>query len=73
MNSALVELMQLNQESNEAMANAMTMNMVDKMLFDRGIIDEEPEENTGWCQHCSGSGEGKYDGSCCPVCKGKGE
>jgi len=25
------------------------------------------------CGYCNGSGEGSYDGSTCPVCKGKGE
>lgn len=68
MNPALVQLKQFNEEMDAAQANAETMRMVDKMLFDRGIH----ENNTGWCTKCSGSGEGKYDGSCCPVCKGKG-
>lgn len=73
MNPALIMLRQMNQEINLAMANSATMNMVDKMLNDRGIVDEGKEEETGWCIQCSGSGEGQYDGSCCPVCKGKGE
>ena len=33
------------------------------------IQDTEP----GICDACSGSGEGQYDGSVCPVCKGMGE
>jgi DnaJ-class molecular chaperone len=26
-----------------------------------------------YCSHCSGSGEGMYDGSTCWACHGKGE
>lgn len=40
--------------------------------------DEEPEENTEedeyetLCSACNGSGEGRYDGTRCIRCKGKG-
>ena len=35
--------------------------------------EETPEGEAGICPHCSGSGEGQYDGSTCRSCKGKGE
>ena len=38
-------------------------------MADDGLSDTEP----GICDTCSGSGEGQYDGSVCPVCKGMGE
>ena len=38
-------------------------------MADDGLPDTEP----GICEACSGSGEGQYDGSVCPVCKGLGE
>ncbi len=39
--------------------------------------EEEPEtddeeENAGYCPTCSGSGEGRYDGTDCHACKGSG-
>lgn len=34
-------------------------------LCENGIIDD-------LCGACNGSGEGMYDGSTCPVCKGSG-
>lgn len=58
MTPALVELRLFNQELDAVRANAITMDMVEKMLSDRGIFDEEKEEETGWCLQCSGSGEG---------------
>lgn len=33
--------------------------------------DEEEDDET-MCSHCSGTGEGQYDGSRCNVCKGTG-
>lgn len=33
---------------------------------------EDEEEEEPMCSHCSGTGEGQYDGSRCNVCKGKG-
>ena len=38
---------------------------------DDGIYECDSEP--GICDACSGSGEGQYDGSVCPVCKGLGE
>ena len=35
--------------------------------------DGLPDTELGICDTCSGSGEGQYDGSVCPVCKGMGE
>ena len=32
----------------------------------------KPDEFT-LCSHCSGSGEGQFEGSTCYFCKGKGE
>jgi len=32
---------------------------------------EYPE--TGICNDCNGSGEGAFEGTICPACKGKGE
>ena len=32
-----------------------------------------PEPESFICQACNGSGEGMFDGSRCPVCKGHGE
>ena len=48
-------------------------------LYDDNVIDDEEEEDDtedqgeGYCQMCNGSGEGQFDGSICPACKGKGE
>ena len=41
-------------------------------------LDDEDEEvpadhETSLCMNCSGSGEGRYEGSTCYACKGKGE
>ena len=39
------------------------------------INDEELEiddDEQGYCHHCSGSGEGMYDGSICHACHGSG-
>ena len=30
-------------------------------------------EGFDYCGRCNGSGEGSYDGSTCPTCKGTGE
>lgn len=35
--------------------------------------DEADECELGICTHCNGSGEGRYDGTRCDWCKGKGE
>lgn len=37
------------------------------------IDDDEISDEHGICTTCNGSGEGMYDGSTCPCCKGKGE
>ena len=37
------------------------------------IEDEEECEESGYCSHCNGSGEGSYSGSSCRNCKGSGE
>lgn len=31
------------------------------------------DDPCNYCLVCSGSGEGQYDGSVCPACKGSGE
>lgn len=33
---------------------------------------EPVEDEDAYCIYCSGSGEGRYDGSTCSVCKGSG-
>ena len=33
---------------------------------------EEDEDDEQMCSHCSGTGEGQYDGSRCNVCNGTG-
>lgn len=35
--------------------------------------DDEDEYEPYICGTCAGSGEGRWDGSTCPACKGKGE
>lgn len=43
-------------------------------LFEDRLAEEEAEdEDTDICGCCNGSGEGRHDGSRCPVCKGRGE
>lgn len=44
------------------------LGQVESQFNIREILDEP-----GICDACSGSGEGQYDGSVCPVCKGLGE
>ena len=39
---------------------------------DTAMIDDE-DDGYEICHHCSGSGEGMYDGSRCGFCKGTGE
>jgi len=34
--------------------------------------EDEPEEDDGYCYACAGTGEGRYDGSSCSSCGGKG-
>ncbi len=36
-------------------------------------MNESEEEDRGYCPACAGSGEGQYDGTRCPDCKGRGE
>jgi len=36
-------------------------------------LDLSFKASTSYCRHCNGSGEGSYDGSVCPTCKGTGE
>ena len=36
-------------------------------------VEVDPDYEPGYCPDCSGSGEGRYDGSRCSTCKGKGE
>ena len=33
----------------------------------------DPDYEPGICRDCGGSGEGRYEGSNCSVCNGKGE
>jgi len=42
--------------------------------FESDYEDEDKVETEGgYCAVCNGSGEGMYDGTRCPTCKGKGE
>ena len=40
-------------------------------------LDEDEEvpadHETSLCMNCAGSGEGRYEGTTCRICKGKGE
>lgn len=36
-------------------------------------VEADEEGDPGICPTCSGSGEGRYEGSTCYACKGKGE
>jgi hypothetical protein len=38
--------------------------------FDWDSYNDVPDES-GICSTCNGSGEGSYDGSVCPTCRGK--
>jgi hypothetical protein len=40
--------------------------------YDDDDDEEEEEEYDDTCPHCSGTGLGMYEGSCCSVCNGKG-
>ena len=40
---------------------------------DHLAIDDENEDEGGYCLSCNGSGEGAYDGSTCRTCHGRGE
>ena len=44
----------------------------DKDTFD-DIDDITEDDEYGICSACNGSGEGQFDGTTCPSCKGKGE
>ena len=33
---------------------------------------EEELEDDGYCTACAGTGEGRYAGTSCPICKGRG-
>ena len=43
-----------------------------RFIDDEGIDDEGNEYEEVTCGHCSGSGEGMYDGTRCIYCKGSG-
>jgi len=36
------------------------------------VSTDDEEEDDVHCVTCAGSGEGQYDGTRCPVCKGRG-
>jgi len=38
----------------------------------KAIKDRDDLDNPPLCAHCNGSGEGQYDGTRCPVCRGTG-
>ena len=65
---------------------SMLFNYLSDVNKAQAIIDKEdestdflfngepvPEPDSFICSACNGSGEGMYDGSRCPVCKGHGE
>ena len=37
------------------------------------LVEGSEQEEFGYCSNCNGSGEGRYEGERCYVCKGKGE
>lgn len=45
----------------------------DEIRYTKGRIEELEDELEGeMCENCNGSGEGRYDGTTCWHCKGKG-
>jgi DnaJ-class molecular chaperone len=53
----------------------LTQEQYDDAVFATSGYDEPDgkEEEHGYCPSCSGSEEGRVDGSTCWQCKGKGE
>ena len=60
------------EEMAERLAGGFGGDWIIPEHFNGKIIEEDIPED-GICQTCSGSGEGMYDGSTCPACKGRGE
>ena len=45
----------------------------DEIRYTKGRIEELEDELEGeMCENCNGSGEGRYDGTTCWHCKGRG-
>ena len=57
-----VTYQEMSKEDRESIFN--------EILEDIKEVREERDED--YCGSCNGSGEGRYDGSVCPSCKGSG-
>ena len=46
--------------------------MIDMDNYDCDIDPDNPDNESGICPTCNGSGEGQHEGTTCPKCKGSG-